>query len=84
MYIGISIIMSIIGIINIFRNLNNYIRILLSIELITISLIFLLIQISLLNDDIQGIALAIYILSIAAAEAAITLTMIINFNKYLF
>lgn len=76
--------MSIIGIINIFRNLNNYIRILLSIELITISLIFLLIQISLLNDDIQGIALAIYILSIAAAEAAITLTMIINFNKYLF
>lgn len=76
MFIGILVI--IIGLLSIIQNNRNYIGILLCIELITVSLSYISILISLSNDDLLGISFPIILLAIAAAEAALTLSLIIK------
>lgn len=67
------IIISIIAIIN---NNRNYLIIILSFELILISISYLFIYYSLSFDDIIGIIYTILLLVIGAAETAIGLTLI--------
>ena len=74
--IGIWII--IIGLLSIILKRENYIIILVSIELIIIGITILFINYSLYNNNIEGIITSVYLLILGAAESAIGLTIIIK------
>ena len=62
-------------------NYNNLLSILLSMELMLLSINLQLIFVSLVIDDIVGQVLALLILTIAAAEAAIGLAVVVIFYR---
>lgn len=76
MYI-ISGILIIVGIINITVKINNYLLILISIELIIIGIIIGFIGVSINIDNGTGIIFGLYILIIGAIESAIGLSIIV-------
>ena len=70
-----------IGVFVIVFNYNNLLSILLSMELMLLSINLQLIFVSLVIDDIVGQVLALLILTIAAAEAAIGLAVVVIFYR---
>lgn len=81
--LGISIfVISLIGLI-IERGMKsiNIILIIISLELILLSISIILMYISNKYDDMIGINLILGILSIAGAESAIGLSILVNYNK---
>jgi len=80
-YLTLGAIIFSLGIIGIFLNRKNIIVILISIELILLSVNINLISFSIFSGDILGQIFTMLILTIAAAEAAIGLAIIVIFYR---
>ena len=80
-YLTLAAIIFTIGIIGIFLNRKNVIVILMSIELILLAVNINLISFSIFSADIVGQIFTMLILTVAAAEAAIGLAIIVVFYR---
>ena len=80
-YLILAAIIFTIGVIGIFLNRKNVIIILLSIELILLAVNFNLVSFSIFSQDLTGQIFAMFILTVAAAEAAIGLAIIIVYYR---
>ena len=80
-YLTLGAIIFSIGIAGIFLNRKNIIVILMSIELILLSVNINLVSFSIFLNDITGQIFALFILTVAAAEAAIGLAIIVVYYR---
>ena len=80
-YLTLGAIIFTIGIIGIFLNRKNIIVILMSIELILLAVNINLVSFSVFFNDLIGQIFALFILTVAAAEAAIGLAIIVAFYR---
>ena len=74
--IKIGIILIILSIISIIKNRNNFIFIIISLELLLLGISLIFISSALFFDDMNGIMTALYLLTIGAAESAIGLSIL--------
>ena len=77
-YLVVSAILLVLGIFGIFLNRKNVIIILMSIELILLAVNLNLVAFSAAHGDLAGQVLAMLVLTVAAAEAAIGLAIVIG------
>ena len=80
-YLTLSAIIFSIGIVGIFLNRKNVIIILMSIELILLSVNINLVSFSIFLNDLNGQIFTLFILTVAAAEAAIGLAIIVVYYR---
>jgi NADH-quinone oxidoreductase subunit K len=80
-YLTVSAILFTIGIFGIFLNRKNIIVILMSVELILLSVNINMVAFSSFLNDIVGQVFALFILTVAAAEAAIGLAILVVFYR---
>ena len=80
-YLTLGAVIFFLGIIGIFLNRKNVIVILMSIELILLAVNINLISFSIFSGDILGQIFTMLILTVAAAEAAIGLAIIVVFYR---
>ena len=80
-YLTLGAIIFLIGIVGIFLNRKNVIVILMSIELILLAVNINLISFSIFTGDILGQIFTMLILTVAAAEAAIGLAIIVVYYR---
>jgi len=80
-YLTVSAILFILGVFGIFLNRKNVIIILMSIELILLSVTLNMVAFSSYLNDIVGQVFALFILTVAAAEAAIGLAILVVFYR---
>ena len=80
-YLTLSAIIFTIGIVGIFLNRKNVIIILMSIELILLSVNINLVSFSIYLQNLTGQVFAMFILTVAAAEAAVGLAIIVTYYK---
>jgi len=80
-FFDIGLILCFLGICGILLNNRNILLSIISIEIMFYGINFYLITISLYHDDISGQILALFILTIAAAESAIALALIMSYFK---
>jgi NADH-quinone oxidoreductase subunit K len=80
-YLTVSAILFTLGIVGIFLNRKNVIVILMSIELILLAVNLNLVAFSAFLGDIVGQVFALLILTVAAAEAAIGLAILVVFYR---
>ena len=80
-YLTLAAIIFSIGIIGIFLNRKNVIIILMSIELMLLSVNINLVSFSIYLQDIVGQVFTMFILTVAAAEAAVGLAIIVIYYK---
>ncbi len=80
-YLTLGAIVFTIGIIGIFLNRKNIIVILMSIELILLAVNINLVSFSIFLNDLNGQVFALFILTVAAAEAAIGLAIIVVYYR---
>ena len=80
-FIDIGLFLCFLGIGGILINMQNILISIISIELMFYGLNFYLIIVSLLHFDIEGQILSLFILTIAAAESAIALALIMSYFK---
>jgi len=78
---NLSLILFLIGILGFVLNRRNIILMLISIEIMLLAISFLILLGSLSFDDILGQTYAIYIISIAGAESAIGLGILVAFYR---
>ncbi len=78
-YLTVSAILFTLGVFGIFLNRKNVIIILMSIELILLAVNINLVAFSSFLNDIVGQVFALFILTVAAAEAAIGLAILVVF-----
>jgi len=77
----LSLILFLIGSLGFVLNKKNIILMLISIEVMLLSITFLILTSSMSYDDILGQAFSIYIISIAGAESAIGLGILVAFYR---
>ena len=80
-YLTLGAIIFLIGIVGIFLNRKNVIVILMSIELILLAVNINLVSFSIYMNDISGQIFTLFILTVAAAEAAIGLAIIVVYYR---
>ena len=80
-YLTLGAIIFLIGIVGIFLNRKNVIVILMSIELILLAVNINLVSFSIFMNDISGQIFTLFILTVAAAEAAIGLAIIVVYYR---
>ena len=80
-YLTLSAIIFSIGVIGIFLNRKNIIIILMSIELILLSVNINLVSFSIYLQDLVGQVFTMFVLTVAAAEAAVGLAIIVMYYK---
>ena len=80
-YLTLAAIIFTIGIIGIFLNRKNVIIILMSIELILLAVNISLVSFSIYLQNLIGQVFAMFILTVAAAEAAVGLAIIVIYYK---
>ena len=80
-YLTLGAIIFIIGIAGIFLNRKNVIVILMSIELILLAVNINLVSFSVFTQDLTGQVFTMFILTVAAAEAAIGLAIIVVYYR---
>ena len=80
-YLTLGAIIFAIGVIGIFLNRKNVIVILMSIELMLLAVIINLVSFSIYLQDLTGQVFTMFILTVAAAEAAIGLAIIVIHYK---
>ena len=80
-YLTLSAVIFSIGVVGIFLNRKNVIIILMSIELILLSVNINLVSFSIYLQDLVGQVFTMFILTVAAAEAAIGLAIIVIYYK---
>jgi len=77
----LSLVLFLVGILGFVLNRKNIILMLISIEIMLLAITFLILVSSLGFDDILGQTYAIYIISIAGAESAIGLGILVAFYR---
>ena len=80
-YLFLAAIIFVIGVVGIFLNRKNVIIILMSIELILLAVNINLVSFSIFTQDLTGQIFTLFILTVAAAEAAIGLAIIIVYYR---
>ena len=80
-YLTLGAVIFSIGVIGIFLNRKNIIVILMSIELILLAVNINLVAFSIYLGDLAGQVFTLFILTVAAAEAAIGLAIIVSFFR---
>jgi NADH-quinone oxidoreductase subunit K len=80
-YLTVSAILFTLGIFGIFLNRKNVIIILMSVELILLAVNVNMVAFSAFLNDIAGQVFALFILTVAAAEAAIGLAILVVFYR---
>ena len=80
-YLILSAIIFVIGIVGIFLNRKNIIIILMSIELMLLAVNINLVSFSIYLQDLVGQVFTMFILTVAAAEAAVGLAIIVIYYK---
>jgi NADH-quinone oxidoreductase subunit K len=80
-YLTLGAILFVLGVFGIFMNRKNVIVILMSIELILLAVNMNLVGFSAALDDLAGQVFALFILTVAAAEAAIGLAMVVIYFR---
>lgn len=80
-YLTVSAILLLLGVFGIFLNRKNIIVILMSVELILLSVTLNLVAFSARLDDLTGQVFAMLILTVAAAEAAIGLAILVIYFR---
>ena len=80
-YLSLAAIIFAIGIIGIFLNRKNVIIILMSVELILLAVIINLVSFSIYLQNLVGQIFTMFILTVAAAEAAVGLAIIVIYYK---
>ena len=80
-YLSLGAIIFTIGIVGIFLNRKNIIVILMSIELILLAVNINLVSFSIYLQDLVGQVFTMFILTVAAAEAAVGLAIIVIYYK---
>ena len=80
-YLILAAIIFMIGVVGIFLNRKNVIIILMSIELILLAVNINLVSFSIFTQDLTGQIFAMFILTVAAAEAAIGLAIIVVYYR---
>lgn len=78
---NLSLILFLIGVLGFVLNRRNIILMLISIEIMLLSITFLILLSSLNFDDVLGQVYAIYIIAIAGAESAIGLGILVAFYR---
>lgn len=77
----VAIILFIVGVLGIFLNKKNIILLLMSIELILLAVNLNFLTFSVYLDDLAGQIAALFILTVAAAESAIGLAILVVFYR---
>lgn len=80
-YLAVSAALFTIGVVGIFVNSKNIIVILMAIELILLSVNINLVAFSVFNGDIAGQIFAMLVLTVAAAEAAVGLAILVVYFR---
>ena len=80
-YLTLAAIIFVIGIVGIFLNRKNVIIILMSIELILLAVNINLVSFSIYLENLVGQIFTMFILTVAAAEAAVGLAIIVLYYK---
>jgi NADH-quinone oxidoreductase subunit K len=80
-YLILAAIIFTIGVVGIFLNRKNVIIILMSIELILLAVNINLVSFSIFTQDLTGQIFTMFILTVAAAEAAIGLAIIVAYYR---
>ncbi|MDG1417669.1 MAG: NADH-quinone oxidoreductase subunit NuoK [Maricaulis sp.] len=80
-YLAVAGIMFTIGVFGIFVNRKNVIIILMSIELILLSVNINLVAFSSFGEDLVGQVFAMFVLTVAAAEAAVGLAILVVYFR---
>ena len=80
-YLTVGAILFVLGVLGIFLNRKNVIVILMAIELILLSVNINLVAFSAFLGDMVGQVFALFILTVAAAEAAIGLAILVVFYR---
>jgi len=80
-YLTLAAIIFVIGVVGIFLNRKNVIIILMSIELILLAVNINLVSFSIYLQNLVGQVFAMFILTVAAAEAAVGLAIIVIYYK---
>lgn len=78
---NISLLLFLIGVLGFVLNRKNIILMLISLEIILLSITLLILVSSICFDDIVGQTFAIYIITIAGAESAIGLAILVAFYR---
>ena len=80
-YVGLSAMLFTIGVVGIFVNRKNIIVILMSLELILLSVNINLVAFSVFSGTIEGQIFAMLVLTVAAAEAAVGLAILVVYFR---
>jgi len=80
-YLGVAAMLFVIGIFGLFLNRKNIIILLMSIELILLSVNINLVAFSSYLGDLTGQVFALFVMTVAAAEAAIGLAILVSFFR---
>ena len=80
-YLTVAAILFTIGVLGIFVNRKNIIVILMSIELILLAVNINLVSFSVFLHDVVGQIYALFVLTVAAAEAAVGLAILVTFFR---
>ena len=80
-YLAVSAILLVLGVVGIFLNRKNVIVILMSVELILLSVNLNFVAFSSFLNDIVGQVFALLVLTVAAAEAAIGLAILVVYFR---
>jgi NADH-quinone oxidoreductase subunit K len=80
-YLTVAAILFTIGVLGIFVNRKNVIVILMSVELILLAVTINLVSFSVFLHDVVGQIYALFVLTVAAAEAAVGLAILVTFFR---
>ena len=80
-YVAVSAVMFVLGVLGIFLNRKNVIIILMAIELILLSVNLNLVAFSAFLHDLAGQIFAMFVLTVAAGEAAIGLAILVVYFR---
>jgi NADH-quinone oxidoreductase subunit K len=80
-YLTVAAILFVIGIFGLFLNRKNVIILLMSIELMLLSVNINLVAFSSFAGDLVGQVFTLFVLTVAAAEAAISLAILVSFFR---
>ncbi len=80
-YLTVAVVLFIIGIFGLFLNRKNVIILLMSIEIMLLSVNINLVAFSSFMNDLVGQIFTLFVLTVAAAEAAIGLAILVSFFR---
>jgi NADH-quinone oxidoreductase subunit K len=81
MELSLNLVLFVLGLWGIFLNRKNLLLILMSLELILLAVNLNLIWFSVILDDLAGQVFALFVLTVAAAESAIGLAILVAFYR---